>query len=117
MELKQITSANYDAVISQKRITLLAVTLRGCSHCADFKENVLPSVHKQFPEVEICEAVLQESNVKLKKYIGNDKLNSLQYPFALIFQAGKEKGRFESVEGKIPKCEQIAMVLTPLCHK
>jgi hypothetical protein len=34
-------------------------------------------MHKQFPEVEIGEAVLQESNLKLKKYIGNDKLNKL----------------------------------------
>ena len=116
MELKQITSANYDAFINQKKITLLAVTLRGCSHCADFKENVLPLVHKQFPEVEIGEAVLQESNVHLKKYIGNDELNKLQYPFTLIFQDGKEKSRFESVDGKVPKCEQLAMVLTPLCR-
>lgn len=116
MELYQIISANYEVFISQKKITLLAVTLRGGSHCADFKENVLPLVHKQFPEVDIGEAVLQESNFKLKKYIGNDELDRLQYPFTLIFQDGKEKGRFESVKGKIPTCEQIAMVLTFLCH-
>lgn len=116
MELKQITTANYDAFISQKKIALLAVTLRGCPHCADFKENVLPLVHKQFPEVEIGEAVLQESNIKLKKYIGNDELNRLQYPVTLILQDGKEKARFESAEGKVPKCEQLAMVLTPLCR-
>ncbi len=114
MELKQITSANYDAFVSQKKIIILAVTLRGCPHCADFKENVLPLVHKLFPEVEIGEAVLQESNVKLKKYIGNDKLYRLQFPFTLIFEDGIEKGRFESVEGKVTKCEQLAMVLTPL---
>jgi hypothetical protein len=114
MELKQITSANYDAFISQKKITILAVTLRGCSKCADFKEKVLPLVHKQFPEVEIGEAILQERNIKLKKYIGNDNLTRLQYPFILIFQDGKEKGRFESVEGKVPECEQLAMILTPL---
>lgn len=70
-------------------------------------------MHKQFPEVEIGEAVLQESNVKLKKYIGNDKLFRLQYPFILIFQCGKEKGRFETADGKVPQCEQLAMVLTP----
>jgi hypothetical protein len=116
MQLKKITSANYDAFISQEKITLLAVTLRGCSHCADFKENVLPLVHKQFPEVEIGEAVLQESNVKLKMYIGNDELNRLQFPFILIFKGGKEKGRFESVGGSVPKCEQLAIVLRSLCR-
>ena len=117
MQLKQITSANYDAFISQEKITLLAVTLRGCSHCADFKENVLPLMHKQFPEVEIGEAVLQESNVKLKMYIGNDELNRLQYPFTLIFKGGKEKGRFESIEGKVPRCEQLARVFTQLYNE
>ena len=117
MELKQITSSNYDAFISQKKIMILAVTLKGCSHCADFKENVLPQVQKQFPEVEIGEAVLQESNIKLKKYIGNEELDRLQYPFTLILQAGQEKGRFESIKGEVPKCEQFAAVLTPLCCK
>jgi hypothetical protein len=116
MELKQITNANYDAFTCQKKITLLAVTLRGCPHCADLKENVLPLVHKQFPEVEIGEAVLQERNAKLKRYIGNATLNRLQCPFILIFQDGKEKGRFESVEGRVPTCEQLATVLTPLCR-
>ncbi|MGA2385392.1 MAG: hypothetical protein ABSG33_02530 [Candidatus Bathyarchaeia archaeon] len=116
MELKQITSANYDAFINQKKIALLVVTLRSCSHCADFKENVLPQVHKQFPEVEICEAVLQERNAQLKKYIGNAKLNGLQTPFILVFQDGKERCRFETIEGKIPKYEQLTKVLTPLCH-
>jgi thioredoxin-related protein len=116
MEIKQITCANYDAFISQKKITILVVTLRGCSHCADFKENVLPLVRKQFPDLEFGEAVLQESNVKLKKYIGNDELDRLQYPFTLILQDGKEKGRFESIKGQVPKCMQFAMVLNPLCH-
>ena len=116
MEIKQITSANYDAFISQKNIAILVVTLKDCSHCADFKENVLPLVHKQFPEVEIGEAVLQESNIQLKKYIGNIELDRLQFPFTLILQDGKEKSRFESVDGKIPKCEQLAMVLTPICR-
>jgi hypothetical protein len=116
MELRQITTANYDVFISQKKTTILAVTLRGCSHCADFKENVLPLVLKQFPEVEIGEAVLQESNLKLKKYLGNDELNRLQYPFTLIFQDGQEKGRSESVKGKVPTCEQLTMVLAPLCR-
>jgi len=114
MELKKIITVNYDAFISQKSITLLAVTLKGCSHCADFKENVLPTVHKQFPEVEMGEAVLQECNFNLKKYIGNEELDRLQYPFTLIFQEGMEKGRFESVKGEVPKCEQLAMVLISL---
>jgi len=116
MELKQVTNANYDAFICQKKVILLAVTLRGCPHCAYFKENVLPMVHKQFPEVEIGEAVLQERNGELKKYIGNDKLYKIQYPFTLIFQNGIEKGRFESAEGKVPQCDQLAAVLAPLCN-
>jgi len=114
MELKEITNANYDAFICQKKITLLAVTLRGCPHCADFKQNVLPIVHKRFPGVEIGEAILQGRNGKLKKYIGNDKLYKIQYPFALIFKDGIEKGSFESVEGKVPQCDQLATILAPL---